>query len=1177
MPDDASRPRADGERNASLSEHDERLCAQAEELATSLLQEALASIDGAERRRRARVARLVDDEDSRELLLALTDQVLRIGTRRRAASRLEELLAAHRAPAMAGPLDRVALFLARRAARVVPDLTVRLVTARLRHELETLVLPAEPRPLSRHLQRRRREGMRCNVNLLGEAVLGEGQAARRSRMIQALVELPDVECVSVKLSALDSQLDVLSYDQSRERVLTRLRPLVEAAARHRPVKLVNLDMEEYRDLHITVDTFLALGEEPELLDVTIGVAIQAYLPDSVGVLEQICASARKRRDAGGAPLRVRLVKGANLAMERVEAELRGWPLAPFESKELVDANYKRLLDIALASENAGALKVGVASHNLFDVAWAIVVGRERGGDRVEIEMLEGMASPEAKAVARVTGGVLVYLPVVERGDFESAVAYLVRRFDENTAPENFLARLASLRPGSDAWEDQRLRFRAAVAHRHDPAPPSRRVTAAVARREGSEVSGFSNAADTDFSVVYNRSAVLDALAKLRQPLRSPVAAIVGAERVEVPAEGIGRDPSHPEVEWYRYVTSTPETVERAVAVARRAGSSWAATPVAERRRILRAVAERMEADRFRTIATMVRDAGKIVREADSEVSEAVDDARYYAELAVELPTHFGPHGTFEPYGVVVVAPPWNFPYAIPAGGVLAALAAGNAVILKPAPETVLTGALLVSQCHEAGVPAEVLQFVPCADDDAGRRLVTHPDVGAVVLTGAFDTARTFLQWRPDMGLHAETSGKNAYVVSAAADQEDAVRDLVHSAFSHAGQKCSAASLAIVEAPVYDDQRFRQRLADAVASLRVGPAEDPATAVGPLIRPPAGPLRRALTTLTPGEEWLVEPRQKPENPQLWSPGVKLGVAPTSFFHLTECFGPVLGVMRAKDLEEAVRLQNGTQYGLTGGLASLDEREVRFWERHVQVGNAYVNRHITGAIVRRQPFGGWKRSSVGSDAKAGGPNYVASFGRWQRSSGAPLELAFELEAVRVAADRLLRGVDESGLAAESNVFRLAPLRRAVLRLGTAPDAQVLELSLLVAGHLGVDVEVSAPPEVSERLAGAVRQESDEEFVRRMHAQRPERVRLVGCTPQLRLALLDACLELDVEPLVALGRYEMLRWAHEKAISTTRHRHGNVLRSASASRRDDSRPGRVDLAGGREGAHSPTRSGH
>ena len=1149
---------------------DERRSAAAAALAADLLRDARTRITPAERRQRRRIAALVEDEPSREFLLELTDQVLRIRTPRRAAARLADLVDTFRSPAMAGPLDRAALALAGRLAGTAPRLVVALATARLRRELATLVLPAEPRPLGRHLRQRRSQGMRLNVNLLGEAVLGEDQARERARLVIELLGRPDVDCVSVKLSSLDSQLDVLAYDQSLERVRERLRPIFEAAVRRSPAKLVYLDMEEYRDLHLTVDAFTSLLDAPPFTSTVAGLALQAYLPDSAEVLADLCAFARRRFARTGAPVRVRLVKGANLAMERVEAELRGWAQAPYATKAEVDANYKRLLDLALAPENAGALQVGVASHNLFDVGWALVRNDEAGGGRLEIEMLEGMAVAEAQAVAARAGGILLYAPVVRRGDFESAVAYLVRRFDENTEPENFLAHQASLAPGSAAWEEQRRRFDAAVADRHRPAGPPRRATGTGAGDAGTgdagvadagvaggageqardresslpEPGSFANAPDTDFTQADRRAAVAGALADLVASPPGPVPAVVDGGPVTGPMTGTGVDPSHPERPWYRYVEADLPTVERAVATARRAAPGWAATPPEHRRALLHAVADVMEAQRARTTALMIADAGKVVREADPEISEAIDGARYYGDQATTLPHHHE-GAAFRPHGVVVVTPPWNFPYAIPSGGVMAALAAGNAVILKPAPETVLTAAAIVEQCHAAGVPTDVLEFLPCADAEPGQRLVTHPDVDAVVLTGAWDTARRFLEWRPGLALHAETSGKNAVVVTAAADLEDAVRDIVHSAYSHAGQKCSAASLAILEAPVYDDRRFLTRLADAVASLRVGPAEDPATAVGPLIRPPGGPLERAFTTLGPGERWLVQPFQVGDNPHLWSPGVKLGVAPTSEFHLTECFGPVLGLMRARDLDHAIELQNAVPYGLTAGISTLDNREIATWTDRVAAGNAYVNRHTTGAVIRRQPFGGWKRSSIGPGAKAGGPNYVASMGRWQ-VRGTP-DVSAGLAAARLAAKRLLAGEDPSGLMAESNVFRLRPLPRAALRLGAAPDPAVLELSLGVASELGVPVEVSASEPFPGLPAGA-RVEDDAAFTARAAADLPARIRLVGTPPSLRLALLDAGAEVDVEPLVAAGTYELLRWTHEQAVSTTMHRHGNVVHRRS-----------------------------
>ena len=1126
---------------------DELRLEEAEELAVTLWQRAYAAMTSGERRRRTRVAALAADQDSRSFLLELTDQVLRIRTRGRAAARLADLVATYPAPAMAGPVDRLALRLGARLARAAPGPVVALATARLRRELGSVVLPWEPGPLGRHIRRRRAQGMRLNVNLLGEAVLGERQAAERARLVEELLGRPDVDCVSVKLSALDSQLDVLAYEHTLEGVRARLRPILRAAAAHRPAKLVNLDMEEYRDLELTVDAFTSLLDEPDFAHLTAGIALQAYLPDSVDVLRRLCEYARRRCAAGGAPVRVRLVKGANLAMEQVEAELRAWPQAPYPSKAHVDANYKRLVEIALSPENAGALRIGLASHNLFDVAWALVADRHAGGGRVEIEMLEGMAVAEATAVAAVAGGVLLYAPVVRRDDFESAVAYLVRRFDENTAPENFLSHLASLEPASPVWEDQRRRFRAAVQDRTRPLAVPRRPVTLAGRPPTMPGHRFANVPDTDWTVPGNRAALTEAMADLAHSPPSPVPALVDGAVVDRPLTGVGIDPSEPGAPWYQYVQSDVATVERAVATAVRAAPRWAATPAEERRRVLLAVADEMEAQRAQTIAVMVRDGGKVVREADPEVSEAVDGARFYGEQAVALDGRHGAGAVFTPHGVVVVAPPWNFPYAIPAGGTLAALAAGNAVVLKPAPETVLTAAALVAQCHKAGVPTDVLQFVPCADDDAGRRLVTHPHVGAVVLTGAWDTARLFLGWRPELALHAETSGKNAIVVTAAADQEDAVRDLVHSAFSHAGQKCSAASVAILEGPVHDDPRFLERLADAVSSLRVGPAADPATSVGPLIRPPEGALLRALTRLAPGERWLVEPRQVGDNPHLWSPGVKLGVAPGSELHLTECFGPVLGVMRARDLDDAVALQNAPPYGLTGGISSLDEREIGYWQERVAVGNVYVDRHITGAIVRRQPFGGWKRSSIGPGAKAGGASYVASLGRWRRAGGA-VDVVRELASARAEAERLLTGEDPTGLASEQNLFRLRPLERAGLRLGPGTDPAAVEVALGVAALLGTDVELSTSGGAPGLPPGAI-EEDGAAFLSRLLERGITRVRLACPDPTLRLAMLDAGLEVDTEPLVASGTYELERWTREQAVSRTLHRHGNVVARTTA----------------------------
>jgi RHH-type proline utilization regulon transcriptional repressor/proline dehydrogenase/delta 1-pyrroline-5-carboxylate dehydrogenase len=459
--------------------------------------------------------------------------------------------------------------------------------------------------------------------------------------------------------------------------------------------------------------------------------------------------------------------------------------------------------------------------------------------------------------------------------------------------------------------------------------------------------------------------------------------------------------------------------------------------------------------------------------------------------------------------------------------------AGNAVILKPAPETVELGWLLANLLWKAGIPGDVLQYVRCEDGDAGKALITDPRTGAVVLTGAYDTAKLFLGWRPSLRLLAETSGKNSIIVSALADRDLAVKDLVRSAFGHAGQKCSAASLGILEAEVYDDPAFRRQLRDAAASLHTGPAGDAASIVTPVIREPSENLRRALTTLDEGEEWLLEPRQSPDDPCLWSPGIKLGVRPGSWFHQTECFGPVLGLMRARDLDEAAGFQNATAYGLTAGIHSLDEAEVDAWRDRVQAGNLYVNRAITGAIVQRQPFGGWKRSCIGPGSKAGGPNYVNLFRRLD--DGSPFDPARAIADYQFAWNSYFAVPhDPSGLRCERNTFRYRPSRGVVLRL--AEPGPVVSAARAAAEICGVPLTVS--------YASV---ESDADFAARLPqlAASAEFLRTATVTSDeiLRAAFAAGLNWIDA-PVSMSGRLELTRWLREQSVSETRHRYGNLL---------------------------------
>lgn len=1089
-----------------------------------------------ERANRRRLSRLLRDPAGLPVTMALTDQVMRIPDPGRAAGTLREAAAHSRVRAL-GVRDHVGLAVLGQVSAVAPEPAMRLVHWQVRQASQGIILPAEERPLRAHLQRRSREGARLNINVLGEAVLGEAEASRRLDRVVEMVGRPEVSYVSVKISAIAAQLSSYDHAGSVRRVAERLRRLYRAARATEPETFVNLDMEEYRDLDLTVDCFQLVLDEPEFRTMSAGIVLQAYLPESHAMLQRLLAWARQRLRDGGAPIKVRLVKGANLAMESAEAQVHGWVAAPYPTKADVDASWKRLADAALRPGNAHAVRVGLASHNLFDLAWAWELALHRGvTGQVDVEMLEGMANAEALVVGHDVGSVLLYAPVTRADDFASAVAYLVRRLDENTAPENYLRASFDMAVGSPAFTAQEERFRAAVAARHTVATDSRRRGPVPAQPAHPVAEGrFVNQADIDVTRPEQRAAISAALGRIAAAQPPPLPLVIGGtERTGAGLED-GHDPSDDGATWYRYHVAGADHVDEAVAVAHAALAGWEARGPQARAELLWAAAQVMAAAAHETLATMCRDTGKTIAEGIPEVSEAVDFARFYARSALVT---LGPGATSRPAGVVVVVPPWNFPYAIPAGGVLAALAAGCTVILKPAPEAVATAHLLAGQLWRAGIPRDVLQLVATRDDDVGRRLVTHERVGAVVLTGSWQTARLFTSWRPGLRLLAETSGKNALLISATADIDAAVRDLVHSAFGHAGQKCSAASLAIVEAGVHDDPAFARQLADAVTSLVVGRAEDPATVVGPVVRPPEGPLRRALTQLDPGESWLVEPRQLDRSGHLWSPGVRMGVAPGSWAHRTEWFGPVLAVLRAPDLATALAWQNGVDYGLTAGLHALDVADCQAWIDGVQAGNVYVNRGTTGAVVNRQPFGGWKRSAVGPTAKAGGESYVSCLRDWDPAPDGLSQAAVERWWARVG------GVarDLAGLAVERNLVRLRPLPRPILvRVDADVADQVLESVRRLSARTGTRVRLSCadpgrPGVVSEPLAQvrALLGSGQLSRIRWLSRESPE---------DLALAAIDAGVALDRRPLAAWVDVEGPRWMAEQSVCVTAHRYGNV----------------------------------
>lgn len=851
--------------------------------------------------------------------------------------------------------------------------------------------------------RMRQRSLAFTVDVLGEATVTEQEADVARDEYLHLVEglsravntwpavdlidrddngpLPRVN-VSVKLSALFSQFDPIDPAGTARAVLARLRPILRAA-RDRHV-FVNFDMEQYAYKDVTLQIFCDVLSEPEFRDwPDCGIAIQAYLRDTAADLESLRARAEQR----GTAVTVRLVKGAYWDYETILAAQQGWPTPVWSRKWESDANYEQLSRFLL--ENRRWLRPAFGSHNVRSLAHAMAVAEVLGVPPrgYEVQMLYGMADPIKDVFASLGRRVRVYTPY---GQLLPGMAYLVRRLLENTANESFLrASFTEHVPEEQLLMNPLQRGKRAPAgnghngRAHDGAPSRPPATPAVP--------AFKQEALTDFSQAAAREAMRSALEEVRKQLGWNCYPVIDGREVRTAETLESVDPSHQKQVVGRYGRATAEQARQAVESAARAFPAWRDTEPAERAEKLFAAARVMRRRRFELAAWEVYECGKPWREADGDIAEAIDFCNYYAceMLRLAMPRHRDVPGEdnvyfYEPRGVAVVIAPWNFPLAILCGMTTAALVTGNTVVMKPAEQSAVVGAKLMEVLQEAGFPAGVVNFLPGVGEEVGPTLVGHKDVALIAFTGSrgvglgiYRTAAEVPEGQDDIKrVIAELGGKNAIIVDEDADLDEAIHGVVGSAFGYAGQKCSACSRVIVPESLYD--AFLTRLVEATRSLAVAPAEEPGCSLGPVIDREA--RDRILAAIERGKKesrlaFAGDLGSLAGEGFYVAPHVFADVAPGTFLAQEEIFGPVLAVMKCRDLADALRIANGTRYALTGGLFSRSPVNIARVKREFRVGNLYINRKITGALVDRQPFGGFKLSGIGS--KAGGPDYLLQF--------------------------------------------------------------------------------------------------------------------------------------------------------------------------------------------------------
>ena len=857
--------------------------------------------------------------------------------------------------------------------------------------------PDEARETVMALRTRR---LAFTADLLGEAVISEAEADLYQETCLALIRgldrplrlAPEVPLIdrdqhgpiprvnlSLKLSSLTAQFDAIHAEATIERVGRRLRPILRTA--RELGAYIHVDMEQYDYRALSYELFCRVLKEPEFRDwPDVGIVVQAYHGDAENELRML----REWVEDRGAPITIRLVKGAYWDYEVATARRLGWPEPVFLEKWQSDACFERCARFLI--ENHEQLRPAFGSHNVRSLAHAIAAAEARGlpSSAYELQTLYGMGDLIQRALVDRGQRVRVYTPY---GAILPGMAYLVRRLLENTSNESFLK--ASF--AESAQIEELLRdpeeIGAMLTRTRRPKTEAPLVTGGTTR-----LTPFHNEPPTDFARAENRASMRRALDQVRTQLGGRYPLLIGGKEVDTGPRLLDSvNPSQSSRVVGQVSLASIKQADAAVAAARAAFPAWAATSAPDRAGVLIKAAAIMRIRRFELAAWEVYECGKPWAEADGDVAEAIDFCEFYAREMIRLaqPRHrdaSGETNTTEhiPRGVAVVIPPWNFPLAIPTGMTVAALVAGNPVILKPAEQSPVIAWQLARVLDEAGLPPGVLNYLPGLGEEAGQALVNHPDIDVVAFTGSRDVGllinRQAAVVKPGQDhlkrVIAEMGGKNAIVVDDDADLDEAVVGVIHSAFGYAGQKCSACSRVIVLEGIYD--AFLARLVEAARAVKVGPADDPETLVGPVID--ADARRRILNyqqiAATEGRVvYHADAGPLADQGYFVGPMIVADVQPGARVAQEEIFGPVLAVLKAKDLDDGLRIANGTAYALTGGVYSRSPANIDRVRREFKVGNLYINRGITGAQVDRQPFGGFKLSGIGT--KAGGPDYLLEF--------------------------------------------------------------------------------------------------------------------------------------------------------------------------------------------------------
>ena len=848
----------------------------------------------------------------------------------------------------------------------------------------------------KNLSRLRRKNFAFTMDILGEATVSEKEAdlyaQKYIRLLEGLHQAqsnwaalgtadspldwghsPKVN-MSIKPSALYSQINPADFEGSVGNILDRLKPVYRKIVELNGFMCIDIEMRKYKE--ITFELYRRLRSDSEFRDYPhLGLAMQVYLKSSDRDIDLMLEWARQQRLS----ISIRLVKGAYWDYEVVVDRQNGWPISVYTIKAETDVAFERSAEKIL--RNHDFCHLACASHSVRSVCSVIELARalEVPEDRYEFQVLYGMAEPFRNALLKMTGRVRLYCP---QGELLPGMAYLIRRLMENTSNESFLRQ--TFVEGRELGELLR------APHLSIGEVVRKTSEEQTDRSESqSELGSFKNESLADFSVPEVRDAFGAAITEVRKKLGRTYPLFIGGREITTDNKADSVNPARPHEVVGRVCQAGKKEIADAISAAQDTFQTWRDTQPHKRAAYLVKAAQLARERIYELSAWQVLEAGKQWKQAYNDVAEAIDFLEYYAREMVHLArAQYMGHAPgevneyfYQPKGIAVVIAPWNFPLAISCGMCAAALVTGNTVLYKPSSQTPVVGHTLLQILRKAELPPGVFNYISGAGSVIGDSLIDHPQVSLIAFTGSMEVGLRIIEkagrisenQRSVKKVIAEMGGKNAVIIDDDADLDEAVPQVIDSAFAYQGQKCSACSRVIVLDTIYD--RFVERLIEAARSVRIGPAENPANFMGPVINQSARKTILQYIETARKEGTILYSSNVPDNGYYVPITIVEGITPEHRLAQEEVFGPVLAIMRVKNFDQAVNWANSTRFALTGAVFSRSPKHLEQSRREFQVGNLYFNRGCTGAIVERQPFGGFKMSGIGS--KAGGPDYLLQF--------------------------------------------------------------------------------------------------------------------------------------------------------------------------------------------------------